>query len=134
MILAGLLWAMSGWSAEFAPLTFKESNWKTFTKQSFRLEGRNALVVISTTSAAGKPWIWRTSFPNYHPEVDVELVKPDAASRRWDGTWRSSRSIPKQPRTVVITFRFLNWSIGAIHHEAHRRFCGRRQLIRTADF
>lgn len=55
--------------------TLIESTWKTFTKQSFRLDGRNAFVVIPKTPATGKPWVWRTSFPNYHPEVDVELLK-----------------------------------------------------------
>jgi pimeloyl-ACP methyl ester carboxylesterase len=52
-----------------------ESKWKGFTKQSFQIEGRSAFVVVPPTPAIGRPWIWRTSFPNYHPEVDLELVK-----------------------------------------------------------
>jgi sialidase-1 len=27
------------------------------------------------TALSGNPWVWRTSFPEYHPEVDEELVK-----------------------------------------------------------
>jgi pimeloyl-ACP methyl ester carboxylesterase len=52
-----------------------DSDWKGFTKQSFDFEGHNAFVVLPKETASGKPWIWRTSFPDYHAEVDVELVK-----------------------------------------------------------
>lgn len=27
------------------------------------------------SAASGNPWVWRTSFPEYHPEVDEELIK-----------------------------------------------------------
>ncbi|MFT4689584.1 MAG: sialidase-1 [Limisphaerales bacterium] len=60
-------------SSDQPPLV--ESKWKGFTKQSFRLEGRSAFVVVPQAPAIGRPWVWRTSFPNYHPEVDIELVK-----------------------------------------------------------
>jgi hypothetical protein len=65
----------AGQKAVPATPSLVESKWKTFTKQSFRLELRNAFVVVPQTPATGKPWIWRTSFPNYHPEVDIELLK-----------------------------------------------------------
>lgn len=53
----------------------RESKWETFTKQSFELDGHPAFVVVPPQPAPGNPWIWRTSFPAYHPEVDIELVK-----------------------------------------------------------
>lgn len=51
------------------------SDWKGFIKQSFDFEGHKAFVVVPQESAPGKPWVWRTSFPDFHAEVDIELVK-----------------------------------------------------------
>ncbi|MFT5241237.1 MAG: sialidase-1 [Kiritimatiellia bacterium] len=51
------------------------SDWKGFAKQSFSIKGAKSYVVVPKIAAPGKPWIWRTSFPNYHPEVDQELLK-----------------------------------------------------------
>jgi hypothetical protein len=30
---------------------------------------------VPQETAPGKPWVWRTSFPDFHAEVDLELVK-----------------------------------------------------------
>ena len=30
--------------------------------------------MVPKIAAPGKPWIWRTSFPDFHSEVDQELV------------------------------------------------------------
>ncbi|MEX1048664.1 MAG: hypothetical protein WED15_03985 [Akkermansiaceae bacterium] len=57
------------------PVTTTESDWKGATKQSFDFEGHKAFVVAPPEAAPGKPWVWRTSFPDYHAEVDLELVK-----------------------------------------------------------
>ena len=57
------------------PVTTTASDWKGHTKQSFDLEGHKAFVVVPQESAPGKPWVWRTSFPDFHAEVDIELVK-----------------------------------------------------------
>lgn len=63
-------------SSAFAdPIATVPSNWQGFTKQSFDFEGRKAFVVLPKEAASGKSWVWRTSFPDYHPEVDVELLK-----------------------------------------------------------
>ena len=51
------------------------SDWKGFIKQSFDFEGHKSFVVVPQESAPGKPWVWRTSFPDFHAEVDIELVK-----------------------------------------------------------
>ena len=52
-----------------------ETDWHGFKKQSFLLDGDPAFVVVPKVAAAGKPWIWRTSFPDFHSEVDRELVR-----------------------------------------------------------
>lgn len=51
------------------------SDWNGYQKQSFVMDGIPCFVVVPKTSAPGKPWVWRTSFPDYHPEVDIELLK-----------------------------------------------------------
>lgn len=51
------------------------SDWKGYVKQSFDFEGHKAFVVEPKEAAPGKPWVWRTSFPDFHAEVDIELVK-----------------------------------------------------------
>ncbi len=57
------------------PVVTAASDWKGFTKQSFEFESHKSFVVVPNESAPGKPWVWRTSFPDFHAEVDVELVK-----------------------------------------------------------
>jgi len=56
-------------------VTTTESDWKGYTKQAFEFEGHKAFVVVPKETAPGKPWVWRTSFPDFHAEVDLELVK-----------------------------------------------------------
>ncbi len=57
------------------PQGVQVSDWNGFQKQSFLVAGHAAYVVIPLNSAPGKPWIWRTSFPDYMPLVDLELVR-----------------------------------------------------------
>lgn len=56
------------------PVAVQASNWNGFQKQAFTLEGRPCFVVVPEIAAPGKPWVWRTSFPDYHPEIDIELL------------------------------------------------------------
>ena len=51
------------------------SDWRGYTKQSFTLEGHPAFVVEPKIPAPGRPWVWRTSFPDFHAEVDLELLR-----------------------------------------------------------
>ncbi len=54
--------------------TITKSEWQGYEKQSFALDDHAAFVVVPKVAAPGNPWIWRTSFPNFHSEVDQELV------------------------------------------------------------
>ncbi len=56
------------------PPATTDSDWRGFTKQSFDFDGHKSFVVVPKEAAPGKPWVWRTSFPDYHPEVAVELL------------------------------------------------------------
>lgn len=81
---AGLMvWLMgcgAAWTAEQAPsapppVAVQESSWNGYQKQSFTVGGAAAYVVVPKIAAPGKPWVWRTSFPDYRPVVDLELVR-----------------------------------------------------------
>jgi hypothetical protein len=56
-------------------LATKKSAWHGYEKQSFVIGRDPAFVVVPKVAAPGKPWIWRTSFPDFHAEVDLELVR-----------------------------------------------------------
>lgn len=64
-----------GRTADYVAVATQETDWHGFKKQSFELEGAPAFVVEPKVAASGKPWIWRTSFPDFHSEVDRELVR-----------------------------------------------------------
>ncbi|MBT3295108.1 MAG: hypothetical protein HN919_12215 [Verrucomicrobia bacterium] len=52
-----------------------ESDWHGYTKQAFKLDEHPCFVVAPTIAAPGKPWVWRTSFPEFHSEIDRELLR-----------------------------------------------------------
>jgi hypothetical protein len=58
-----------------ASADYKLSDWHGYQKKSFVLDGVSAYVVVPKIAAPGKPWIWRTSWPDYHSEVDQELLR-----------------------------------------------------------
>ncbi len=57
------------------PVSVQVSDWNGYQKQSFVINGHGAYVVVPKIAAPGKPWVWRTSFPDYMPVVDLELVR-----------------------------------------------------------
>ena len=58
-----------------APVSVQVADWNGYLKQTFVINGQPAYVVVPKIAAPGKPWIWRTSFPDYQPVVDLELVR-----------------------------------------------------------
>lgn len=57
-----------------AAVATTRADWHGYQKQVFTLAGHPAFVVVPKVAAPGNPWIWRTSFPDFHSEVDQELV------------------------------------------------------------
>ncbi|MFO0913983.1 MAG: endonuclease/exonuclease/phosphatase family protein [Pirellulales bacterium] len=57
------------------PWYYRESDWQGFRRWHFRVAGREAYVVVPQTALQARPWVWRTSFPDFHAEMDVELLK-----------------------------------------------------------
>lgn len=52
----------------------KKTIWKGFEKYEFDFNGRKAHFVIPTKALAGKPWVWRARFPNWHTKMDSILL------------------------------------------------------------
>lgn len=50
------------------------SDWQSYRKTSFTFQEHAAFVVEPKLAAPGNPWVWRTSFPDFHAEVDLELL------------------------------------------------------------
>lgn len=55
-------------------VTSAQEQLQGFTRTNFTLEGYACFVTQPKIAAPGKPWVWRTSFPDFHAEVDVELL------------------------------------------------------------
>jgi lysophospholipase L1-like esterase len=51
------------------------TEWNGFRRLNFTVAGKPCFITQPTISAPGKPWVWRTSFPDFHPEVDLELLR-----------------------------------------------------------
>jgi sialidase-1 len=51
-----------------------EKKAKDFNTLTFHMDGYWASLLVPPVPAQGNPWIWRTSFPSYHREVDMALV------------------------------------------------------------
>jgi sialidase-1 len=45
-----------------------------FEKELFKFQGRIAWIKIPKTPAAGKPWVWRAHFPDWHTQIDSILL------------------------------------------------------------
>ncbi|MEO1982462.1 MAG: alpha/beta hydrolase, partial [Fuerstiella sp.] len=52
----------------------KKSEWHGFDRLHFTIAERAAYVVVPKEAAQGNPWVWRARFPDYHFEMDVELL------------------------------------------------------------
>lgn len=79
-VLAALLLtlSMAGGQAEEPPnpdaWPGKKSQWNGFDRYDFKAGDRPCYVVVPKKMAPGRPWVWRTTFPDFHPEVDKALL------------------------------------------------------------
>ena len=53
----------------------RASQWHGFDRFHFKVADRDAYLVAPEKSAPGNPWVWRARFPDFHFEMDVELLK-----------------------------------------------------------
>lgn len=53
----------------------RQDTWHGYQRNHFQIEDRKCYVVIPKKVAPGKPWVWRARFPDFHYEMDIELLK-----------------------------------------------------------
>ncbi len=53
----------------------ESSEWNGYQRYDFEVEGKKCHVVVPEKELAGRPWIWRARFPNFHIEADLILLK-----------------------------------------------------------
>jgi sialidase-1 len=54
--------------------THDAADWHGYSRTNFTVAGKDCFVTHPKIAAPGKPWVWRTSFPDFHAEVDLELL------------------------------------------------------------
>ena len=52
----------------------KQDQWHGFTRTTFSFNSRTAWIVQPTNALAGKPWVWRAHFPDWHTDIDSILL------------------------------------------------------------
>jgi pimeloyl-ACP methyl ester carboxylesterase len=73
LVLLSLVLLAAAFALSFASGS-QVSYWEGYERHAFTLEGHPCFVVPPAAAAPDKPWVWRTSFPDFHIEVDVELL------------------------------------------------------------
>ena len=53
----------------------RTDRWNGFVRHHFKVGSQAAYLVLPDEPAAGRPWVWRARFPNYHAEIDIALLK-----------------------------------------------------------
>jgi len=51
------------------------AQWNGYARKTFSIADHACFVTEPKVAAPGRPWIWRTSFPDFHPKVDLELLR-----------------------------------------------------------
>ncbi len=72
-LAASSLLAIAGVAAE-PPTQDRVSTWEGHERLDFQVSGRNCLLIVPKSPAAGKPWIWRTEFFGHEPQADLALI------------------------------------------------------------
>jgi sialidase-1 len=54
--------------------TLKTIQWKGFEKTTFSINGYQAYYVKPAHALPGNPWVWRSSFPDWHTDIDSILL------------------------------------------------------------
>ena len=52
----------------------RQTEWNGYQQFHFKVAERPAYIVAPRQPAAGKPWVWRARFPDYHAEMDIVLL------------------------------------------------------------
>ena len=84
----------------------EKSSWEGCDRYDFKVEGRDALVVIPQKPAPGKPWIWRPAFFGAFPSVDQALLKEG-----WHLAYYDVTHLYGSPRAVKLAKSFFDYVV-----------------------
>ena len=84
----------------------EKSSWEGCDRYDFKVEGRDALVVIPQKPAPGKPWIWRPAFFGAFPSVDQALLKEG-----WHLAYYDVTHLYGSPRAVRLAKSFFDYVV-----------------------
>ena len=68
---------LTGWSilAGEIPFPGQRSEWNGYDRYDFKVDGREAIVVVPRQARVGNPWVWRPAFFDSFPGADIALLK-----------------------------------------------------------
>jgi len=75
--------------------------WNGFDRLDFKVEGRACLLVVPTTPAPGRPWIWRTEFFDHDPQADIALL-----ARGWHVAYMDVQAMYGAPKAIALMGSF----------------------------
>ena len=84
----------------------EKSSWEGCDRYDFKVEGRDALVVIPQKAAPGNPWIWRPAFFGAFPSVDKALLKEG-----WHLAYYDVTHLYGSPRAVALSKKFYDFTV-----------------------
>lgn len=62
-------------AAAAEPFAGRKSDYNGYERYDFKVDDRDAIVVVPKQAAAGRPWVWRAEFFNAFPQVDLALLE-----------------------------------------------------------
>lgn len=84
----------------------EKSSWEGCDRYDFKVEGRDAIVVVPTQAAPGRPWIWRPAFFGAFPPVDKALLKEG-----WHVAYYDVTHLYGSPRAVQLAKGFFDYVV-----------------------
>jgi pimeloyl-ACP methyl ester carboxylesterase len=79
----------------------RTSQWKGYQRLDFEVAGRPCLLVLPTTPAPGRPWIWRTEFFEHEPQAGLALL-----ARGWHVAYMDAKNLYGAPKAIALFGRF----------------------------
>ena len=78
-----------------APPALTRSDWNGYPRLDFTVSGRPCLLIIPTTPAPGRPWIWRTEFFGHEPQADLALL-----AKGWHVAYMDAKDLYGAPKAM----------------------------------
>ena len=82
----------------------EKSSWEGCDRYDFKVEDRDAIMVVPAKAAPGKPWIWRPAFFGAFPSVDQALLKEG-----WHIAYYDVTHLYGSPRAVRLAKSFFDY-------------------------